>query len=30
MPKPLVLPWHRRGNVIAAAGTLILDRLERA
>ncbi|MCJ2067472.1 hypothetical protein MKK75_01400, partial [Methylobacterium sp. J-030] len=25
-----ILPWRGRGNVIAAAGTLILDLLERA
>ena len=26
----VVLPWHGRGNVIAAAGTLLIDLLERA
>lgn len=25
-----ILPWHGRGNVIAAAGTMLLDLLERA
>ena len=33
-PEPLptaeILPWRGRGNVIAAAGTLLLDLLERA
>ncbi len=30
MPKPMVLPRHRRGGVIAATGALNLDLLERA
>ncbi|MCJ2068528.1 hypothetical protein MKK75_06870 [Methylobacterium sp. J-030] len=30
MPEADILPWWGRGNVIAAAGTLILDLLERA
>lgn len=25
-----ILPWHRRGNIISAAGTMLLDLLERA
>ena len=29
-PEPIVLPWRGRGNVIAAAGSLIVDLLERA
>ena len=31
-PQPVaeILPWRGRGNVIAAAGTMLLDLLERA
>jgi hypothetical protein len=29
LPVPVVLPWRGRSNVIAAAGTLLLDLLER-
>ena len=29
-PEAIVLPWRGRGNVIAAAGTMLLDLLERA
>lgn len=29
-PEANILPWRGRGNVIAAAGTLIIDLLERA
>ncbi|GJE14626.1 hypothetical protein [Methylobacterium longum] len=29
-PEPVVLPWRGGGNVIAAAGSLIVDLLERA
>jgi hypothetical protein len=29
-PASIVLPWRGRGNVIAAAGSLIVDLLERA
>ncbi|MCJ2103011.1 hypothetical protein MKK82_29795, partial [Methylobacterium sp. E-046] len=29
-PEAVVLPWRGRGNVIAAAGTMLLDLLERA
>ncbi|MHC2109073.1 hypothetical protein [Methylobacterium sp. CM6246] len=28
--EPVVLPWKGRGNVLAAAGTLLIDLLERA
>lgn len=30
MPEPIVIPWRGRGNVIAAAGTLLIELLERA
>ncbi|MCJ2069743.1 hypothetical protein MKK75_13245 [Methylobacterium sp. J-030] len=30
MPEADILPWRGRGNVIAAAGALLLDLLERA
>ncbi|MCJ2070061.1 hypothetical protein MKK75_14865 [Methylobacterium sp. J-030] len=30
LPEAVVLPWRGRGNVIAAAGVMILDMLERA
>ncbi|MCJ2086225.1 hypothetical protein MKK88_09485 [Methylobacterium sp. E-005] len=30
LPEATILPWRGRGNVIAAAGTLLLDLLERA
>jgi hypothetical protein len=29
-PEAVVLPWRGHGNVIAAAGTMFLDLLERA
>ena len=29
-PEAEILPWRGRGNVIAAAGTMLLDLLERA
>ena len=29
-PEAVILPWPGRGNVIAAAGTMLLDLLERA
>ncbi|MCJ2102392.1 hypothetical protein [Methylobacterium sp. E-046] len=30
LPEAIVLPWRGRGNVIAAAGSLLVDLLERA
>ncbi|MCJ2102785.1 hypothetical protein [Methylobacterium sp. E-046] len=30
LPVAAILPWRGRGNVIAAAGTMLLDLLERA
>jgi hypothetical protein len=30
MPEAEILPWRGRGNVIAAAGTMLLDMLKRA
>ncbi|MDE4915234.1 hypothetical protein PQI07_32120 [Methylobacterium sp. 092160098-2] len=30
LPEAIVLPWRGRGNVIAAAGILLVDLLERA
>jgi hypothetical protein len=30
LPEAIVLPWCGRGNVVAAAGAMILDMLERA
>ena len=30
LPVPVILPWRGRGNVISAAGTFLVDLLERA
>lgn len=30
LPEVQILPWRGRGNVIAAAGTLLIDLLEQA